>query len=69
MSRATWQWRDGSSVGHMQRVVADGVYTRTQTAYRAYIDHGRACQTCAVDSENCAEAGDLWGAYREAMVP
>lgn len=70
MSGTSWQWRDGSGgAGHLQRVVSNGVFTKTQRAYRKYIDHGRGCKTCAVDSEQCTTAGELWAAYQAAMSP
>src|SRR3546814_5318815 len=44
MSGATWQYEPGGSggPGHVQRVARAGVYaayTRSQKAYRAYLDH------------------------------
>lgn len=56
----------GIGYGHVQRVAASGQFNRVQRAYRAYIDHGRECATCAVDSATCATAGELWEAYRSA---
>ncbi|MFB8183259.1 hypothetical protein ACFC8N_46265 [Streptomyces sp. NPDC055966] len=41
-------------------------YSRIQRAYRAYIDHGKDCPVCAVDTSVCTTASDLWTAYREA---
>ncbi|MFI6662515.1 hypothetical protein ACIBL8_44220 [Streptomyces sp. NPDC050523] len=68
MTRTTWEWRDEGSggPGHLQRISASGVYSRTQTTYRAYIDHVRDCLTCAVDSAQCSTAEGLWAAYRAA---
>ncbi|WP_225097049.1 hypothetical protein [Streptomyces sp. CoH27] len=56
----------GSGVGHLRRIASDAEYNRIQRAYRAYIDHGRGCPVCAVDSSVCTTAGDLWNVYREA---
>jgi hypothetical protein len=65
VSTTEWQWRDGSGgAGHLQRVASNAVFTRTQTAYRAYIDHAQGCATCAVDSGQCATAEELWLVYR-----
>lgn len=65
MSTTEWQWRDGSGgAGHFQRVASNAEFTRTQTAYRAYIDHASGCATCAVDSGQCPTAEQLWSAYR-----
>lgn len=62
-------WRDEGSggPGHMQRVAVNAVFSKTQKAYRAYIDHGRDCATCAVDSAQCATAEQLWSAYKDAI--
>jgi len=56
----------GSAFGQMQRVAANGQYTRVQRAYRAYIGHGRGCSICAVDSGQCTTAEGLWEAYQAA---
>lgn len=56
----------GSAFGQMQRVAASGQYTKVQTAYRAYVDHGMTCTTCAVDSSLCTTAETLWEAYKAA---
>ena len=65
MSTTQWQWRDSSGgAGHLQRVATNAVFTRTQTAYRAYIDHASTCATCAVDSGQCVTAEELWSLYR-----
>jgi hypothetical protein len=56
----------GSTFGQMQRVAASGQYNRIQTAYRAYIDHGSRCPTCAVDSALCSTAEALWETYQAA---
>ncbi|MFF1702475.1 hypothetical protein [Streptomyces sp. NPDC058252] len=56
----------GTGYGHLQRVAGAGVFNRVQQAYRAYIDYGRACATCAVDATRCTTAEELWEAYRAA---
>ncbi len=56
----------GSTFGQRQRVAASDQYIRIQTAYRAYIDHGIECPTCAVDSAICATAEVLWETYQAA---
>ncbi|MGW5477741.1 hypothetical protein [Streptomyces sp. NPDC004008] len=56
----------GIGSGRWQRIGGNARFTQTQRAYRAYIDHGRDCATCAVDSGQCATAEDLWGAYKAA---
>lgn len=68
MTGTSWEWRDGGSggPGHMQRVATSAVFTRTQKAYRAYVDHGRGCTACRVDAERCATAEELWSAYQGA---
>lgn len=69
MSATEWQWRDGSGgAGHLQRVVSNAVFTQTQTAYRAYIDHASDCATCAVDSGQCPTAEQLWEAYKAVVT-
>lgn len=66
MSGTGWQWRDGSgAAGHMQRVASNAVYTASQKAYRAYIDHGVACEG-GCPGTRCATADELWQAYVEA---
>jgi hypothetical protein len=37
-----------------------------QTAYRAYLDHRPGCQQCAQSTLQCAQAEELWEAYRTA---
>ncbi|WP_416961755.1 hypothetical protein [Streptomyces sp. Agncl-13] len=65
MTTAERQWRDGSGgAGHLQHVAGNAVFTWTQTAYRAYIDHARGCATCPVDSGRCATDEELWSLYR-----
>lgn len=65
MTTTEWQRRDGNGgADHLQRVAGNAVFTRTQTAYRAYADHASACATCAVDSDQCATAEELWSVYR-----
>lgn len=56
----------GSGPGRFQRIASNSQYNRVQTAYRAYIDHGRDCAACAVDSGQCPTAEELWGAYAAA---
>ncbi|MFI6404897.1 hypothetical protein [Streptomyces sp. NPDC050548] len=64
MTKTERQWRDGSGgAGHLQRVASNAVFTRTQTAYRAYIDHASGCATCAMDSGQCTIAEELWTVY------
>lgn len=65
MSR--WGWRDtGSGPGAMQ-LVADGAeFSRTQSAYRAHVDHGAACRVCAHDPGQCTAVAELWEAYRQS---
>ncbi|MFI6495226.1 hypothetical protein [Streptomyces sp. NPDC050564] len=61
------EYRDGGSAfGPMQRVASNGQFTRVQRAYRSYINHGRGCATCAVDSERFTTAEALWEACRAA---
>ncbi|MFD5078039.1 hypothetical protein [Streptomyces sp. NPDC058371] len=63
---AEWQWSDGrGGGGHMQAVVSSR-YSRTQTAYRAYLDHSMLCDDCEYGEERCAVARELWLTYREA---
>jgi hypothetical protein len=59
----------GSGSGHLQRVADDAQFNRVQRAYRAYIDHGRGCATCSVDSAQCAVAEALWSTYQTATAP
>lgn len=60
-----WQWRDGSGgAGYLQRVASNAVYTATQQAYRAYIEHGATCPDCP---DKCPKADELWKAYQEAL--
>ncbi|WP_405653951.1 hypothetical protein [Streptomyces sp. NBC_00019] len=67
MSTTGWVYVPASSgAGHLQRVASNTEFNRTQ---RAYIDHSRDCQTCAVDSTACTTAEELWGIYRAAMSP
>lgn len=67
MSRAGWRYVSaGRGVGHLERAAGHISYNRVQRAYRAYVDHGRTCPVCAVDSGVCATASGLWTAYREA---
>ncbi|WP_329368644.1 hypothetical protein [Streptomyces sp. NBC_01483] len=53
----------GSAFGQMQRIASNGQLARVHRAYRAYIDHGSTCATCAVDSGQCATAEELWETY------
>ncbi|MFF3517967.1 hypothetical protein ACWEO4_37200 [Streptomyces sp. NPDC004393] len=70
MSRAGWAYVPaGSGPGRLQRIASSSRETRIQRAYRAYIDHGRGCATCAVDSALCATAEELWSAYQAATRP
>lgn len=65
MSR--WEYSAASSgPGHLQRMASNAQYNQIQRAYRAYIDHGRDCAVCAVDSAQCTTAEELWGAYKAA---
>ncbi|MGV9248727.1 hypothetical protein [Streptomyces sp. NPDC003710] len=67
MSRADRAPAAGSSgPARWLRIADNSHYTRTQRAYRAYIDHGRDCTSCAVDSLLCPAAEQLWGAYQAA---
>ncbi|MET8954352.1 hypothetical protein ACWEO4_45440 [Streptomyces sp. NPDC004393] len=67
MSRAVWAYVPaGSGPGRLQRIARNSRDTQVQRAYRAYIDHGRNCATCAVDSAQCPTAEDLWGRYQAA---
>jgi hypothetical protein len=60
-----WQWRDGSGGGpHLQRVANAAVYTASQKAYRAYIEHAAACPACG--ETKCQQADELWQAYQAA---
>ncbi|MGW1798997.1 hypothetical protein ACWCQN_24270 [Streptomyces sp. NPDC001984] len=56
----------GSGPGRFQRVASNNQFVKTQRAYRAYIDHGRNCAACAVDSGQCTPAEQLWDAYKAA---
>lgn len=59
------QSTEGTS-GRVQRVAAAGghaAYTRSQTAYRAYIDHGTTCADCG--ETRCTVSDDLWQAYSD----
>jgi hypothetical protein len=60
------QPRDEGVYGHLQRVASNGQFARSQRAYRAYLDHGQTCETCAVDSTECATVKELWQAYQTA---
>lgn len=55
-----------SRTARMTQGVRSTAYNRVQAAYRAYIDHGRDCPVCAVDSGVCATASALWAVYQEA---
>lgn len=55
-----------SRTARLQRAARNAAQARVQAAYRAYLDHGRTCPVCAVDSGVCANAGALWDAYRAA---
>jgi len=39
---------------------------RTQTAYRAYLDHAQYCADCLALNAQCEAAQKLWAAFREA---
>ncbi|QDO02207.1 hypothetical protein FNV62_43680 [Streptomyces sp. RLB3-17] len=56
----------GSAFGQMRRVASNGQFAKVQRAHRAYIDHRRLCDVCAVESPQCATAQSLWEMYREA---
>ncbi|MER6351250.1 hypothetical protein ABT186_05210 [Streptomyces sp. NPDC001634] len=67
MSGVQWQPRDeGSGPARFQRIASNSQFTKTQKAYRAYINHGRDCAVCAVDSMQCTSAEKLWRAYKAA---
>lgn len=38
---------------------------KAQAAYRAYVDHVRACEDCPASTFQCGAAADLWHVYRE----
>ncbi len=60
----TWGWTDNSSSSaHLQRI-ANSTATRSQKAYRAYIDHAATCPACG--ETKCPEADELWQAYQAA---
>lgn len=70
MSRAGWAYvATGGGPGHLQRVASSAQFNRVQRAYRAYIDHGRRCPVCAVDSGQCTVAEELWSAYQAETAP
>ncbi|MFM9563232.1 MULTISPECIES: hypothetical protein [Streptomyces] len=68
MSSVRGEYRPEGAFGHVQRVAAAGghsAYTRSQTAYRAYIDHGTECLDCD-GTTKCVLSDELWRAYGEA---
>jgi len=69
MSGIRREWRDsGSASGHMRAVADSGTFNRMQSAYRAYIDHATVCDGCGHGEKRCAEADQLWRAYRAART-
>lgn len=67
MSSVREEYRPEGTFGHVQRVAAAGghaAYTRTQKAYRAYVDHPTECLDCG--ETRCAVSDELWKAYSEA---
>ncbi|WP_435220629.1 hypothetical protein [Streptomyces sp. Tue6028] len=69
MSGVRRVWRDsGSACGHMQMVADSGMFNRVQTTYRAYIEHATTCDDCGHKERRCAEADQLWRAYRAART-
>lgn len=67
MSSVYREYRAEGTFGHVQRVATAGghaAYTRSQTAYRTYIDHGTECLTCG--ETRCTVSDELWQAYSEA---
>ncbi|NNN30727.1 hypothetical protein HLK59_10195 [Streptomyces sp. S3(2020)] len=47
-------------------MASDVEFSRSQRAYRAYLDHSSGCRTCAVDSTVCTDAERLWNVYQAA---
>lgn len=41
---------------------------RSQTAYRAYLDHAQECPGCRPRGARCDAAQELWDAYRQART-
>lgn len=39
---------------------------RSQTAYRAFLDHAQECPDCQPKDARCEAAQKLWTAYRQA---
>lgn len=59
---------EGAS-GHVQRVATAGehvAYTPTQTAYRAYSNHGATCVDCV--GTRCTVSDELWQEYAKAKA-
>lgn len=67
MSSVRAQHESEGTFGRVHRVAAAGghaAYTRSQKAYRAYIDHGTECLDCG--ETRCSVSDALWKAYGEA---
>lgn len=69
MSGVRGEYQPEGTFGHVQRVAAAGghvAYTRSQTAYRAYIDHRTECFDCG--ETRCTVSDELWKAYQETKT-
>ncbi|GAB2968545.1 hypothetical protein GCM10023080_034340 [Streptomyces pseudoechinosporeus] len=51
----------------LQRLASNSEFTRTQLAYRAYLDHSIACAGCGHGQTRCETAEELWRAYKDAQ--
>jgi hypothetical protein len=70
VSRAGWAPdAGGSGPARWQRIASNAQFIRTQTAYRAFMNHCRDCAVCAVDSSQCATAEEMWAAYQATTRP
>lgn len=68
MSSVRGEYQPEGTFGHVQRVAVAGghaAYTRSQTAYLAYLDHCSECPDCG-ETTHCAVSDELWQTYIEA---
>lgn len=67
MSESTGEWRDEGSggPGHVQQVIVTQ-QMRLDAAWRAYVDHTRACGTCR-GGVDCEAAVELRAAWQEQL--
>ena len=57
---------EGTRTGLIVPRLATATAGRSQTAYRAYLDHAQDCADCAGEGGLCETGQKLWTAYRGA---